>query len=107
MSWIKAWSLTKVNNKFFLHVKKRHGAPKLEMERMARSFSLDSRIPVARGVLKIHEGKVNRRPHRPELYVAGSPFHCMRRWVDMSVRESLDQTPRHVKNSNDSVLALK
>ena len=35
-----------------------------------------------------------------------SPFFCMSRWVDIYLRQVLDQIPSYVKHSNDIVLTL-
>ena len=39
--------------------------------------------------------------------VVGSPFNCISRWVDMYLRELLEQITSYVKNSNDVLLMLK
>ena len=77
------------------------------MECIIRSLALDTRTPVASGVPKLYKGKINPPPCRLVVVVVGSPFHCVSRWVDMCLRELLDQMPSHAKNSNYMPLMLQ
>ena len=72
-----------------------------------RSIDLDTRTPVECGVLKFQKVKRNTPTCMLSLTVSGSPVYCIRRWIDMHLRELLDQTPSYVNNSNDISLALR
>ena len=80
---------------------------KIEVECIIRIIALDARMPVAHGIPKLHKSKGNTSPCVPVLAVAGSTFHCISRWVDMGIRELLDQMTSYVKNSNDITLMLR
>ena len=67
---------------------------------------LDTRMSVACGIPKFHKVKGNPPPCRPEVVVVLSLFHFISRWVDMHLRQLLDQMLSYVKNSNDIVLML-
>ena len=77
------------------------------MEYTIRSIALDAMTPVAYGMLKLLKVKGNPPPCRRAVAVEGVNFHCIRRWIDMHLRDSLDQMPSYVKNSNYIALALR
>ena len=80
--------------------------PELELDCAIKSMCVVTRTLVAHGTPKFHKGKGNLPPFRPVVVVVGSPFNCISRWVDMHLRDSLDQIPSYVKNSNEIVLKI-
>ena len=73
--------------------------PKLDVENVKRSIYLDTRMMVACGMPKLHKGKGNLPPHRLVVTAIDSSFHCIIRWVDMCLMQTLYQTPGCVKNN--------
>ena len=77
-----------------------------EVEHIIGSLASDTRITVSCGIPKLYKGKRNPSPHRTVAEALDSPYHCIRRWIDMCLRELLDQMRSHSKNSHNMLLML-